>query len=141
MEKVNKIAKICLRVAGWLLLVLSIWALVSTVYYAFEAITTAIKQGTNGDGQAAATNLAKAIGFLLGGVIGFIIMLICSLKAIKVKKGAFAWAIVLLVFIVLNAVAGNGLGEWYQVAVRILYIVAAFVVRFTGPKKVAKAEE
>lgn len=132
MEKVNKIGKICLRVAGWVLLVLSVWAFIDTVIAALRALRDLAN--SSGSSGANAENMAYVVGVLIGAAIGFIIMLICSLMAIKVKKSAFAWAIVLLIFIIINAALGNGFGVWYQIIVRIIYIAAAFVVRFTNPK-------
>ena len=131
----EKVSKILLKVAGWLMLALGVYMLIMNGLYVIDKFDSFINAPS---GEAAGNIFANLVGFIIGSILGVIFRLIAGPKGIRLRKSTFAWGIVLVAFQVLGLLMKTGL-TWYVFLIDVFYLVAACLYKFT-PKSSSTAE-
>ena len=131
----EKVSKILLKVAGWLMLALGVYMLVMNGLAVFDMFKKFVNAPS---GEAAGNQFAYLVGFIFGSILGVIFRLIAGPKGIRLRKSTFAWGIVLVAFQVIGLVMNSAI-TWYVFLIDVFYLVAACLYKFT-PKSSSTAE-
>lgn len=129
----QKVSKILLKVAGWAMLALAVYLLITNGIAIIDAMKAFARSGSE---EQAGNNFVYLVSLILGSILGIVFRAIAGPKGIRLKKSSFVWGIILVVFQVLGLIFKIN-GTWYILVIDVFYFVAACLVKFS-PKSEAK---